>query len=160
MTGDSTMRMKRVVSVAVATAGLVGMTLATAPVASAAPISYDPPVCDIGFACLYYHSSSYALAHKIDVNGSWRLDFGAKFETAANISDFAGWIFSASLYGSEGAGQSVKNNAAYVSNFSDTQTYRVYYNSGYNCSVACQDFFGVGDLNSQMINNNASGKFL
>ncbi|WP_329453969.1 hypothetical protein [Streptomyces sp. NBC_01497] len=155
------MRMKRITSIAVAAAGLVATALATAPSASAAPNSANSTACsDPGFVCIYYHSQEYAVTHTAS-NG--RADYGAEFETAANISNYgSGWQFYAGYYGGEGAGLSVKNNAAFVDNWNETQTYRVYYNSGYSCSVACQDFGPgrFGDLNAKMQNNNASGKFL
>ncbi|MGQ4512754.1 hypothetical protein [Streptomyces sp. DW26H14] len=142
------MRIPRAMAVAVAAAGLVGTGLATAPVASAAPAALPPHSdCTSGFVCLYYNSSS---------NG-----YGAVFATAANLSDYGPWQFYAGNNGSNGAGVSVKNNAAYVDSWS-SQTYRVYYNSKYNCSVACQDIPAQGnaDLNATLKNNNASGKFL
>lgn len=141
------MRITRAAAVGVAAAGLVGMGLAAAPVASAAPAAAPARDCSSGFACLYYNSSS---------NG-----YGAVFATAANISDYNIWYFSAGKNGSSGAGVVVKNNAAYVDNRSD-QTYRVYYNSGYSCAVACQDIPAEGgaNLNASLKNNNASGKFL
>jgi hypothetical protein len=154
------MRIKRIAAVAVAAAGLIGTGLATAPAASASASDYISPIdCTNGYVCLYYHTWNYANAH---VSGDFVANYGAEFKTASNISDFGGWYFYAGDYGSDGAGKSVKNNAAYVDNWNGTHTYRVYYNSGYNCSVACQDFVGngQGNLNSKLINNDASGKFL
>ncbi|MEU6497572.1 hypothetical protein ABZ890_45705 [Streptomyces sp. NPDC046984] len=152
------MRVKNAAAVAIAAVGLIGASLATAPAASA---DYSVPVgnCPRGFACLYYHSWEYANSHWID---STHPNYGANFATASNISDFQGWKFSAEEYGKDGAGLSVKNNAAFAANLSLTASYRVYYNSGYNCSVACQTI-GINSydgLAGIMANNNASGKFL
>lgn len=148
------MRTRTMVSVGAAAVGLVATALAAAPVASAAPAASTATQCETNFVCLYYHSSDYATSH----GGN----YGAVMETAANISDFKDWYFYKSAYGSDGAGLSVKNNAAYVTNWHPTKTYRVYYNSGYSCVYACQDIHGAAsaDLNSQLKNNDASGKFL
>ncbi|MFD6999471.1 hypothetical protein ACFWA5_25145 [Streptomyces mirabilis] len=153
------MRTNRIAAVAFAAAGLIGTGLATAPTASAAPADYISPIdCIQGYACFHYHSWNYANDHLSGVTAN----YGAVFKTASNISDFSQWYFYTDQYGSDGAGKSVKNNAAYVLNWNATHTYRVYYNSGYNCSVACQDFVAMDqdNLNSKMANNNASGKFL
>ncbi|MEU0971434.1 hypothetical protein ABZ357_40800 [Streptomyces sp. NPDC005917] len=138
---------------AAAAAGIIGASLATAP--NAAAYVGPTPDCTDGFVCLYYHSSAF-------VNNHIPPNYGAVFKTASNIANYDGWIFSAGNNGSDGAGQSVKNNAAFVDNEWSLRAYRVYYNSNYNCSVACQDIAarGVADLNSTMHNNNASGKFL
>lgn len=151
------MRINRTAAVAVAAIGLVGTGLAMAPVASAAPskpaAAAKPAVvppghdCTAGFVCLYYNSSAYG--------------WGAVFATAAPISDYKNWQFYAGKNGSAGAGLSVKNHAASVDSWGNS-TFRIYYNSGYSCAVACQDIpaQGSADLNSSLKNNNASGKFL
>lgn len=67
---------------------------------------------------------------------------------------------------SSGAGQGtfVKNNAGAAGNArTDNVTARVYYNSNYDCSVACQNIPADStphDLNTALHNNNASWKFI
>lgn len=126
------------VAAAVATTGLV-----TAGDASA--INYDCSG-NTHAVCLYYNSSAYG--------------YGAYFKQTGNISDYAGHYFQAGNNGSAGAGVSVKNNAAAVDSWY-SGNFVVYYNSGYNCSFACQTIpaWATVDLNGSLKNNDASGSF-
>ncbi|MFJ8803075.1 hypothetical protein [Streptomyces sp. NPDC102487] len=105
--------------------------------------------CPSNSACIYYNSESQGLnAYYVQRKGTSIADYGA-----------AGIAFVKSPYGATGAGQKVKNNAAAVEVNADFP-FKVYYNSAYDCSIACQKFYpfvGPEDLNSTMKNNNASG---
>jgi hypothetical protein len=134
---------KRVLTAAAATLALAVPVVLIGQPASAA--SRDG-VCDSGEFCYYYLT---------DYNGS--------------VSDFTG---SVSNYGTTepscydfkgvGAGQytCIKNNAESVWNRS-SHTVRVYYNTGYAGTIY-QDFAPgtYGNLNWNLIDNNASHKFL
>ncbi|MFJ5921395.1 hypothetical protein ACIQF6_02185 [Kitasatospora sp. NPDC092948] len=135
------MRLRKLIAAAGIATTVAGFGLASAGEASA--INYD---CSSGQVCLYYNSSGSG--------------YNAVFKQTSNISDYANYYFSAGNNGSAGAGVSVKNNAAAVDSWY-SGTFTVYYNSGYNCSVACQNIGSLAtvDLNSSLKNNNASGKF-
>ncbi|KJK39161.1 hypothetical protein UK15_14620 [Streptomyces variegatus] len=134
------MRFKRVVSTSAVLGGVLAAGLVTAPPAAA--VASD---CKSGEVCLYYNSSSY--------------DFGAVFIQRYDVADYSGRYFSSGYHGSAGSGTVVKNHAAAVDSW---QPYKfvVYYNSSYNCSVACQTIlpWESKDLNSSLKNNNASGR--
>ncbi|MFE2041973.1 hypothetical protein ACFXAZ_13780 [Streptomyces sp. NPDC059477] len=134
------MRIRKLTATALA-GGALAVGLATASPAAAA-IEYD---CGSGEVCLYYNSSDYG--------------YGAVYVQYARIPDYAGFYFSTGRNGSSGAGREVKNQAAAVDSWISTK-FRVYYNSNYNCTVACQDIpaYGTRDLNSSLKNQNASGK--
>ncbi|MFE0359545.1 peptidase inhibitor family I36 protein [Streptomyces nigra] len=134
---------RRLATIGLATLSVFGFGLATASEAQA--VEYCTP----GRLCLYYNS--------------FENDLNAVFIQTQNIADYNNIngqraTFVASSEGSYGAGQSVKNNAAAVINKTD-QYVGIYYNSGYNCEIACQQFrpFSEGNLNATMKNNNASG---
>jgi hypothetical protein len=114
----------------------------TAGAASAAP-AYD---CLFDQVCLYYNSSSYG--------------YGAYFAQGGNIADYSGHYFKAGDNGSAGAGISVKNNAAAVDNRGTPRNFYLYYNSNYDCTVACVTVSpgNLINLSSTMKNQNASGK--
>lgn len=88
-----------------------------------------------GELCLYYNSGGNGPS--LGVNGYWQ--------------DYVGLTFI-------NTNTQVKNNAATAHNASSA-TYRVYYNSNYNCNVACTDI-GAGQTPYQfgggIYNQNAS----
>ncbi|GGZ04201.1 hypothetical protein CP967_17165 [Streptomyces nitrosporeus] len=122
----------------VAFAAVVG----AAGTASAAP-AYD---CLFDEVCLYYNSSSYG--------------YGAYFAQSGNIPDYSGRYFKAGANGSSGAGISVKNNAGAVDNRGTPRNFYLYYNSNYDCSVACITVAPghLINLSEPLKNDNASGK--
>ncbi|MBD0841162.1 hypothetical protein [Streptomyces sp. TRM68416] len=75
------------------------------------------------------------------------------------VSDYQGRYFSSGRNGSSGAGVEVKNHAAAVDSWIYDK-FRVYYNSKYNCEIACQTIAprATANLNSSVKNNNASGQ--
>lgn len=99
--------------------------------------------------CLYYNSTSYSPP------------LGAVYKQNSNIADYAGYYFSVSNNGSNGAGQGVKNNAAALDSWYYS-TFELYYNSNYSCAVHCEAFaayVSFSNFDATMHNNNASGKF-
>lgn len=142
------MRFNRfIVAGAVAAASCLTTAVGTAAPASAAATLVED--CSIDEqVCLYYNSSTYG--------------YGAVFKQTGPISNYQGYYFSAGNNGSAGAGTQVKNNAAAVDNSWDGYFFRIYYNSNYDCSYACQttDPFNQADLTSTMKNNNASGRIV
>jgi hypothetical protein len=140
------MRIRKLIAATAVAGGALSAGFVTAAPASAAAeaIEYD---CATGEVCLYYNSDAY--------------NYGAVYVQYDKIPDYAGRYFSAGRNGSAGAGVAVKNHAAAVDSWIGS-TFRVYYNSNYSCSVACQDIpaYYTRDLNSQLKNNNASGKNL
>ncbi len=80
-----------------------------------------------------------------------------------NIPDFSGYTFNytqSGTGGSNGYGQAVKNNAASIDNYDNDRSYRVYYNSNYAGVYQTIAPFAHANLNSQLKNENASGKNL
>ncbi|MFJ1704051.1 hypothetical protein [Kitasatospora sp. NPDC088346] len=136
------MLVKKLLAAGAVAGSLLAAGLATAAPASAAP-AYD---CTSGQVCLYYNSAAYG--------------YGAVYVQTGPVSDYAGKTFQAGRNGGSGAGVAVKNHAASVDSWVNS-TFTVYYNSGYDCSVACQSFgsFATGDLNASVKNNNASGRW-
>ncbi|MFJ5921399.1 hypothetical protein ACIQF6_02205 [Kitasatospora sp. NPDC092948] len=136
------MRLRKLVAAAAVATTVAGLGLASAGEASA--ITAD--CYGSHMVCLYYNSSG---------NG-----YNAVFMQTGNISDYANSYFQSSRNGGTGSGTSVKNNAAAVDSWY-SGTFIVYYNSGYNCAVACQNIpaWSTVDLNSALKNNNASGLF-
>ncbi|MEV7179382.1 hypothetical protein [Kitasatospora sp. NPDC093679] len=128
-------------------AALVAGTVVTAGLASAGSASAFTADCHGGQVCLYYNSSAHG--------------YGAVYVQNTTVDNYAGLTFKAGKNGSSGAGVAVKNNAAAVDNHW-YGTFNVYYNSGLDCSVACQaiPMDTRRDLNSQLKNNNASGEFV
>jgi hypothetical protein len=125
-------------------ASVVAAPLATATSASATTYSCGTNHIDSG-VCLFYNSKAYG--------------YGAGFEQPFNIPDYAGYTFTTSSYGSAGSGSPVKNDAAALYNYT-TDIFALFYNSYYNCSVAC-DTFDSGsfrDFNPALHNENASGE--
>ncbi|MFC7218658.1 hypothetical protein ACFQLX_10835 [Streptomyces polyrhachis] len=137
------MHIRKLIAATAVMAGAVAGTLATASPASAAALRYDCR--NNGEACLYYNSSTYG--------------FGAYFKQTWDVSSYAGFYFKSGAKGGAGAGVEVKNNAAAVDNNTPAR-FRVYYNSNWSCSFACQTFneYSWGNLNPTMKNNNASGR--
>ncbi|MBC3985634.1 peptidase inhibitor family I36 protein [Streptomyces sp. AC536] len=119
----------------------MGMTLAGVP-ASAAPKAVTTGGCQDKHICLYYNS---------DLKG-------AMFQHRYNISNYAGYVFTASDAGSAGAGQPVKNNVASADNADAGNGIRIYVNSNY-----VGDWDGVPPWTWRNLdvakNNNASGKW-
>jgi len=138
------MRIRKLLAAATVAGTVLTAGLANTGTASASSLAD----CEGGqYVCLYYNSSSSG--------------YGAVFVQGSDISDYSGYHFGESAYGSRGAGVSVKNNAASVDSWY-AGAFTVYYNSGYrNCSYACQTIpdYGFRDLNSTMKNNNAAGFF-
>ncbi|MFG2692726.1 hypothetical protein [Kitasatospora sp. NPDC048407] len=135
------MRLRKLIAAAGIATTVAGFGLVNAGEASA--FSVD---CSNYNACLYYNSAAYG--------------YGAYYEQQPNIPDYAGLTFRAGNNGSSGAGVAVKNHAAAVDN-RWIGNFTIYYNSNYNCSVACQTI-GANtrvDLNASVKNNNASGSF-
>ncbi|MFJ8439477.1 hypothetical protein [Kitasatospora griseola] len=138
------MRLRKLIAAAGIATTVAGFGLASAGDASAFSADCQGNSHAI---CLYYNSSSYG--------------YGAYFKQTGNISDYSGYTFSSGLNGSAGAGAAVKNGAAAIDSWYGGN-FVVYYNSGYNCSFACQTVSGfapVTDLNGSLKNNNASGSF-
>jgi hypothetical protein len=135
------MRIRKLIAATAVAGGALTAGLVTAAPASAA-INYD---CGEGEVCLYYNSSSYG--------------YGAVYVQYDKVRDYAGRYFSSGRNGSAGAGVEVKNHAAAVDSWISSN-FRVYYNSGYSCAVACQTIspYATVDLNSTLKNNNASGQ--
>ncbi|MFJ4685930.1 hypothetical protein [Streptomyces sp. NPDC088789] len=136
------MRIRKLMATTLAGGALTaGLAMATATPAAAA-IQYD---CATGEVCLYYNSSAYG--------------YGAVYVQYDRIPNYSGYYFSSGRNGSAGAGSVVKNQAAAVDSWISS-TFRVYYNSSYSCSVACQDIpsYYTQDLNSSLKNQNASGR--
>ncbi|MEU6068532.1 hypothetical protein ABZ864_29760 [Streptomyces sp. NPDC047082] len=142
---------RKLISIAAVSLNIFGLSVvsmgtaqAQVPSTCTVDVNCPPYKCDPGDVCLYYNSIASGL------NGIYK-QYGP-------IPDYRDERFQISNYGGEGANQSVKNNAAAVNNRSDRH-FGVYYNSNYNCSVACQEIFSLTqkDLNSTMKNNNASG---
>ncbi|MFI9100965.1 hypothetical protein ACIGXA_10585 [Streptomyces fildesensis] len=138
------MRIRKILAAAALAGTVLTTGLATTGTASASSLAD----CQGGpHVCLYFNSSS---------NG-----YGAVFHQTSNISNYAGYQFGESAYGTNGAGVSVKNHAASVDSWY-AGSFTVYYSSGdRNCSYACQTIpdYGFRDLNAQMKNNNAAGFF-
>ncbi|WAZ26207.1 peptidase inhibitor family I36 protein [Streptomyces cinnabarinus] len=107
-------------------------------------VNCPPYSCNAGDVCLYYNSIENGL------NGIFR--------QFTPIPDYRDSAFLISNYGGEGAGQTVKNNAAAVHNRKDRH-FGVFYNSNYSCAVACQQILSLTlkNLNASLKNNNASG---
>ncbi|WP_234443562.1 hypothetical protein [Streptomyces sp. NRRL B-24484] len=128
-------------------AALVAGTVVTAGLASAGSASALTADCQGGQVCLYYNSSAHG--------------YGAVYIETTSIENYAGLTFKAGKNGSAGAGVAVKNNAAAVDNHW-YGTFNVFYNSGWDCSVACQPIpmNTHRDLNAQLKNNNASGELV
>ncbi|MEU5340020.1 MULTISPECIES: peptidase inhibitor family I36 protein [unclassified Streptomyces] len=108
----------------------------------------DPDDCTEGSACLYYNSN-----------------LGGAFvdDTGDNIDNYDPWKYSyrqSGTGGSNGIGQYVKNNAASISSGNDTGGYRVYFNSNYAGVYQTIGGNSWANLNSQLKNNNASGRHL
>ncbi|MEU0423747.1 hypothetical protein ABZ235_09000 [Streptomyces canus] len=135
------MRIRKLIAATAVAGGALSAGLATAAPASAA-INYD---CATGEVCLYFNSSSYG--------------YGAVYVQYDKVPDYQGRYFSSGRNGSAGAGVEVKNHAAAVDSWISSN-FRVYYNSGYSCSVACQTIpsYATVNLNSSLKNNNASGQ--
>ncbi|WP_046263037.1 hypothetical protein [Streptomyces sp. WM6386] len=133
-------------------AASMGAAQAQVPTACTVGVNCPPYSCETGEACLYYNSIENGL------NGI--------FKQHGDIADYRysatgqALAFQISNYGGEGANQPVKNNAAAVWNRSDHR-FGVFYNSSYNCSVACQSIPSLVrvNLNSSLKNNNASGYY-
>ncbi|MEV6211191.1 hypothetical protein [Kitasatospora sp. NPDC051914] len=126
---------------------VVAGAVATAGLATAGEASAFTADCKGGQVCLYYNSSDYG--------------YGAVYIENTSIENYAGLTFKAGKNGSSGAGVAVKNHAAAVDNHW-YGTFNVFYNSGWDCSVACQaiPMNTRRDLNSKLKNNNASGEFV
>ncbi|WEV27706.1 peptidase inhibitor family I36 protein [Streptomyces sp. 71268] len=134
------MKMKgRLLALGVVGMAAMGTAFATVP-ASAAPKPITSGGCEDKYVCLYYNS---------DLKG-------AMFKHRYNISNYAGYVFTASDAGSAGAGQPVKNNAASATNWEQGNGIRIYVNSNY-----IGDWDGVPAWTwvnlSATKNNNASG---
>ncbi|MFF3450857.1 peptidase inhibitor family I36 protein [Streptomyces sp. NPDC002667] len=119
-------------------AGAVALTIGSMGTASASD-------CTEGAACIYYNSN---------LGGAFANDNGD------NIDDYGTWKF----YYSSGTGagylQYVKNNAASIDSGNDAGGYRVYYNSNYAGVYQTIGGNSWANLNSQLKNNNASGRHL
>ncbi|MGW6761798.1 hypothetical protein ACWF8M_29795 [Streptomyces sp. NPDC055008] len=111
--------------------------------AAASAITYD--CTSTGQVCIYYNSSSYG--------------YGAVFRQTSDVPNYAGRYFSAGRNGSAGAGVEVKNHAAAVDSWV-ASNFTVYFNSNYDCSVACQTVsaYNTVNLNANIKNNTASGR--
>ncbi|MFI9789085.1 hypothetical protein ACIHEI_37055 [Kitasatospora sp. NPDC051984] len=135
------MRLRKLIAAAGIATTVAGFGLVNAGEASAFTVD-----CSANNACLYYNSSAYG--------------YGAYYEQVYNTPDYAGLTFRAGHNGSSGAGVAVKNHAAAVDNRYGV-SFTVYYNSNYNCSVACQVIPANArvDLNASVKNNNASGSW-
>lgn len=137
----SFMRFRSLLVGAVALAG-VAIPLVTAAPASAGDCT------GLRMACIYFNSSSSG--------------YGAYYRHQDDVSDYGSVLFRAGDMGSSGAGVVVKNNGAAIENAS-LYSFRVYFNSGYNCSVDCQTFAassGFSNFKAGIKNDNASGKYL
>ncbi|WP_409470950.1 peptidase inhibitor family I36 protein [Streptomyces sp. HC307] len=99
-------------------------------------------------ACLYYNS---------DLGGASAIDNGD------DIADYGTWKFYYTQSGTGGQNgylQYVKNNAASISSGNDPGGYRVYYNSNYAGVYQTIGGNSWANLNSQLKNENASGRHL
>ncbi|MER6391621.1 hypothetical protein ACFXEL_35220 [Streptomyces sp. NPDC059382] len=139
------MRIRKLLSAAAVAGTVLTAGLATAGTASAGTLG-DCQGWTPAAVCLYYNSSSNS--------------YGAVYHQQSSISDYSSVTFTEGAWGNAGAGTVVKNHAAAVDSYYGG-TFTVYYNSGYNCSYACQNVpaYGTANLNSTMKNNNASGRF-
>lgn len=135
------MHIKRlpVAAAAVALAG-IGAAFVTAVPASAASSEY----CTTEYACLYYNSNYQ----------------GAFYRQLLDIPNYQNYYFSTSAAGSNGAGLSVKNNAASLDNWDFQSRVRVYFNSNYAGVYQTIAAGGQANLNSSLKNENASGSFI
>ncbi|NEA40798.1 peptidase inhibitor family I36 protein [Streptomyces sp. SID11385] len=131
------MRARKFVALAATGLSALGIGLATSGTANAAE------TCTSGYACLYYNSN-----YK-----------GAFYRQYFDIPNYANYYFSASAAGSAGAGLSVKNNTASVDNWDSYNGIRIYYNSGYQGTSQGIPAYGQANLNPDLKNDNASGKF-
>ncbi|WP_239081094.1 hypothetical protein [Streptomyces coelicoflavus] len=138
------MRIRKLIAATAVAGGVLTAGPLTAAPASAAPASIDYD-CATGEVCLYYNSEAYG--------------YGAVYVQYDKVPNYQYRYFSSGRNGGSGAGVEVKNHAAAVDSWISS-TFRVYYNSNYNCNVACQDIPGYYtlDLNSRLKNNNASGQ--
>ncbi|MFD5013777.1 hypothetical protein [Streptomyces chartreusis] len=129
---------RRLMNLALVSAGSVGLILPLANVAHAGANG----ACIFPEVCLYYNSNLE----------------NAYFPQAKPIPNYAGYNFMVSDRGPLGAGQPVKNNAASIYN-STRHRFFIFYNSNYSCAVACQTIQPLSgtNLNSTMKNQNASG---
>ncbi|MFE4974867.1 hypothetical protein ACFRAR_22535 [Kitasatospora sp. NPDC056651] len=138
------MRFKKAIAAVAMAGGILAGGLATAAPASAHACPNAP-----GGICLYYNSAAN--------------NHGASVEVEINDWSYHPYTFACdSLTGNcNGAGQPAYNRAASVKNYS-MHTYVVYYNSGWDCSYACQTIARgtFPDLNPTMKNNNASGQWV
>ncbi|MER5381983.1 peptidase inhibitor family I36 protein [Streptomyces sp. NBC_00647] len=125
-------------SAAVAAVLAAGATALTISPAAAADTT-----CSTGYACLYYHPNYQ----------------GAFFKQFPSIPNYSSYRFTTSANGSDGAGLSVRNNAASVDNWDFNNAFTVYYHINY--TGASQRFAagGGGNFNTTLRNENASGKF-
>lgn len=125
---------------------VAGALFAASP-ASAKPEPAPPKgSCTPGYACLFYNSNYN----------------GGRFITNQNIQDYDNVNGKAAKYvgSGNGVGQRVKNNTASVSNDS-IRHLTIYYNSKYNCRVACVAVSSRQKMNlpSKIKNENASQRF-
>lgn len=107
------------------------------------PAAAADTTCSTGYACLYYHPNYQ----------------GAFFKQFPSIPNYSSYRFTTSANGSDGAGLSVRNNAASVDNWDFNNAFTVYYHINY--TGASQRFAagGGGNFNTTLRNENASGKF-
>lgn len=132
---------------ATVTAVSAGLVLAVTPPASAAQ---QDGTWNYGELAFWYNSAAYG--------------YGSLSDFSTPVSDLGSPIAYEFLSGGAGHGVKVKNHAAAAGNApTDGVSARVYYNSGYDCTVACQKFAAdqtQHDLKSTLKNNNASWKWI
>lgn len=140
----------RSIAVALATASLIGpVSLGMAQQASAATVYVD----NNG-----YGNGSGILTLTYNSNGA-----GAAAFFGSDVSDYAGTgdeVYVFEQGGGAGGGQAVKNNAAWATNSNLTDSYTVYYHSGYTGAAEVyypEDYgFFEGNLDATLKNNEAS----
>ena len=136
---------KRLVRLGVAAATLTTSLLVLAPATDAAASTARNGHCERGEFCYYWGADRYGSLS--DFSGSLA-NYGSKEPTCY---DFKG--------GGDGRHQCIKNNAVSVYNRSK-QTVRVYFNSNYGGPYQSIAPGQITNLNSTLVLNNASHKFM
>ncbi|WP_078964680.1 peptidase inhibitor family I36 protein [Streptomyces aureocirculatus] len=119
----------------------------TAGASTGAPATAQGPAavsCSTGYACIHYHPNREGAVYK------------SKNDANHGNNRF---VASTRPRGGNGAGQTVRNNAASVDNWNFGQRFRVYKFPNYQGTYTTIAAGGEGNLGA-LRNDNASGKFL
>lgn len=120
-----------------------GMSVLALAASIGAASADSPQQCPVQEACLYYNSN---------LEGAHGNDRGQDLPSYGQMKF--------SIGGGAGFNQLVKNNTASISTGNDVGGYRVYYNSNYAGVYQTIGGNSWANLNSQLKNQNASGRHL